>query len=114
LKAVEEKIDSLERMFKEKKELEESLQAQIDDCMKKLGRANKIIAGLAGEKTRWTQTVERLTEDYGYIIGNCLVGAGGMSYSGPFTALFRQQLENEWRQKIQSLNITLRDGISMK
>ena len=36
--------------------------------MKKLGRANKIIAGLAGEKTRWTQTVERLTEDYGYIM----------------------------------------------
>ena len=64
LKAVAEKIDRLERMFKEKKELEESLQQQIDDCMKKLGRANKIIAGLAGEKTRWTQTVERLSEDY--------------------------------------------------
>jgi len=58
--------------------------------MKKLGRANKIIAGLASEKTRWTQTVEKLTQDYNFIVGNCLVAAGGMSYSGPFTAIFRQ------------------------
>ena len=60
LKAVEEKIDSLERMFREKKELEEKLQKQIDDCMKKLDRANKIIAGLAGEKSSWTETVLKL------------------------------------------------------
>jgi dynein heavy chain len=60
LKAVEEKIESLERMFREKKELEERLQAQIDSALKKLGRADKIIAGLAGEKSSWTETVARL------------------------------------------------------
>ena len=54
LREVEEKIESLERMFREKTELEKSLQQQIDDCYKKLDRANKIISGLEGEKTRWT------------------------------------------------------------
>jgi dynein heavy chain len=48
-------------MFREKKELEEKLQKQIDDCMKKLDRANKIIAGLAGEKSSWNETVKKLT-----------------------------------------------------
>jgi len=57
LKAVVDKIEGLERMFAEKKELEANLQAKIDDCNKKLERAGKIIAGLAGEKTRWTETV---------------------------------------------------------
>lgn len=37
-----------------------------------------------------------------------------MSYAGPFTAIFRQELEKEWRAKITALNITLRDNISMK
>jgi len=89
LKAVEEKIDSLERMFREKKELEEKLQKQIDDCMKKLDRANKIIAGLAGEKSSWNETVKKLTLQMENIIGNCLVAAGMMAYGGPFTAVFR-------------------------
>lgn len=60
LKAVEEKIESLERMFREKKELEERLQSQIDVALKKLERADKIIAGLAGEKSSWTETVQKL------------------------------------------------------
>jgi dynein heavy chain len=97
LKEVEDKIEGLERMFAEKKELEASLQAQIDDCYKKLERAGKIIAGLAGEKTRWTETVARLTREYGYLIGNCLVGAGMVAYAGAFTAQYRQELEAEWR-----------------
>ena len=37
-----------------------------------------------------------------------------MTYSGPFTAIFRQQLETEWREKIESLGIILRPNISMK
>jgi dynein heavy chain len=86
LKEVEETIESLQRMFAEKKALEASLQAKIDDSNKKLGRANKIIVGLAGEKTRWTETVARYTKEYGYLIGNCLVAAGMIAYAGPFTA----------------------------
>jgi dynein heavy chain len=57
--------------------------------MKKLDRANKIMSGLAGEKTRWTETVATLSEEQGYLIGNCLIAAGMMAYAGPFTALFR-------------------------
>jgi dynein heavy chain len=114
LREVEEKIDALERMFTEKKELEASLQAKIDDCNAKLGRANKIIVGLAGEKERWTQTVARLTTEYGFLIGNCLVAAGMVAYSGPFTALFRQELEEEWRQGITARGVAVMEGITMK
>jgi len=57
--------------------------------MKKLDRANKIIAGLAGEKSSWNETVKKLTLQMENIIGNCLVAAGMMAYGGPFTAVFR-------------------------
>lgn len=89
LREVEEKIERLERMYREKLELEASLQQRIDDCYKKLDRANKIISGLEGEKTRWTSTVGRLDKDYSLLIGNCLIAAGMVAYAGAFTAQFR-------------------------
>lgn len=113
LKEVEEKIDGLERMFAEKQAYMASLQAEIDNCNKKLSRADKIIAGLAGEKTRWTETVARLTNDYKFLIGNCLVAAGMLAYSGAFTAQFRLELEAEWRTQIAALGLELLPNVSM-
>jgi len=34
----------------------------MEDCQKKLVRAEKMIGGLEGEKTRWTETVALLGE----------------------------------------------------
>jgi dynein heavy chain len=114
LREVEEKIDGLERMFAEKKAQEASLQAQLDDSNTKLGRANKIIAGLAGEKTRWTETVARLTLEHGFLIGNCLVAAGMVAYAGAFTAQFRSELEAEWRVRIVANGLAILPESSMK
>ena len=114
LREVEEKIDSLERMYREKVELEATLQSQISDCLIKLDRAGKIINGLEGEKTRWTATVERLEKEYGLLIGNSLVGAGMVAYSGAFTAQFRSELEVQWRENIKRLGIDFYDHVSMK
>lgn len=79
-----------------------------------MDRANKIISGLEGEKTRWTLTVGRLDKEYGLLIGNCLVAAGMVAYAGPFTAQFRTELEQIWRDKIVELKIDSSEGISMK
>jgi len=114
LREVEEKIESLERMYREKTELEATLSKQIGDCLVKLDRAGKIIGGLEGEKTRWTATVERLEREFGLLIGNSLVGAGMVAYSGAFTAQFRNELETQWRANIKLLGIDFYDNVSMK
>ena len=41
---------------------EKEIAAYIDDCNKKLIRAEKMIRGLEGEKVRWTDTVKTLGE----------------------------------------------------
>jgi len=114
LKEVEDKIDGLERMFREKTELEANLQAKIDDSNKKLERAGKIIKGCAGQKVRWEEDVERFSSEFSFLVGNCLVAAGMLTYSGPFTSKYRSQLEAEWRQKIEELGVTVLPGVSMK
>lgn len=56
-----------------------------------------MIGGLAGEKTRWTKTVHDLGIQQTFIVGDCLVAAGAISYVGSFTAIYREELEKIWR-----------------
>jgi len=98
LKEVEDKIDALERTFREKMDLKQSLEAKIDDSNKKLERAGKIIKGCAGQKIRWEEDVERLTKEFEFLVGNCLVAAGMLTYCGPYTSKFRTVLEEKRRK----------------
>ena len=93
LQEVEERMAFLEAMYNEKVENERQLVAKIDDCNKKLMRAEKIIIGLQDEKVKWSETVDRLTREADLLIGDCLVAAGMVAYAGPFTAKFRTELE---------------------
>ena len=56
----------------------------------------------------------KLANDYTYLIGDCLVAAGMVAYSGPFTSKYRQELEAEWRTEIEKLGVTLTKGVTMK
>lgn len=52
LAAVENHLAALERTFTEKTEEKARLEFQVDLCAKKLERAEKLIGGLGGEKSR--------------------------------------------------------------
>ena len=93
---------------------EKSLQAEIEDCGKKLIRAEKMISGLEGEKVRWTETVKVLGERQTLLIGDCLVAAGMVSYAGPFTSQYRLELEEEWISHIKRLGIKYFPHVSMR
>ena len=114
LAAVEKKLAELEAQLQTKLEEERALVEDIENCNKKLERAGKIIAGLEGEKTRWTETVARLGKEFEFLVGNCLVAAGSVAYSGPFTAQYRIELEENWVKRIHELGIKVNEGISMK
>ncbi|CAH8647966.1 unnamed protein product [Schistosoma rodhaini] len=93
--------DQLEEMQRKKQDLEDN----IDLCSKKLDRAEKLISGLGGEKTRWTEAAAMLKERYVNIIGDVLLSAGVVAYLGPYTVDFRSQIQNEWHELCQKLEI---------
>jgi dynein heavy chain len=61
----------------------------VEDCQAKLLRADKLIGGLGGEKIRWQETVASLTRAAVNVVGDVVVAAGAIAYSGPFTPLYR-------------------------
>ena len=100
LRAVEEKIRSLEEQYDHATAKKAALAKQVADCQVKLQRADKLIGGLGGEKIRWQETVERLSMDLENVVGDVVVAAGCIAYSGPFTPLYRQALVQDWVDKM--------------
>jgi dynein heavy chain len=114
LREVNAKIEKLESDFNAAVEQQDTLQKDMDMCLVKLERAHKLIGGLGGEKARWGQNVTDLTAAMGLLPGDCIVAAGMVAYTGPFTAGFRLQFEETWRDGLKQLNMTYTEGTSMK
>lgn len=68
---------------------------QVDLCSKKLERAEQLIGGLGGEKTRWSEMAFNLGELYNNLTGDILISAGIVAYLGAFTSSYRQVTEGQ-------------------
>lgn len=55
---------------------------QVSDCTIKLQRADKLIGGLGGERIRWQATVEQMGKDMINVVGDVVIAAGSIAYSG--------------------------------
>jgi dynein heavy chain len=114
LKTVEDRLGELDANYKAGVARSEALVNDVEMCKTKLVRAEKLIGLLGGEKARWAVTVEELTKAYELIIGDVLVSSGTIAYVGAFTATFRQQLYEDWRKKLTTLNIGHTEGCNIR
>ena len=69
LREVQEKLARLEMKLQENQNHFNQLQAAADLCAKKLLRAEELIGGLGGEKSRWSQTAQNLGKVYYKLTG---------------------------------------------
>ncbi len=101
LKEVEDRLATLQAQFKEKTEEKEKLEYQVDLCQKKLGRAQKLIGGLGGERERWSAAARTLQETYDNLTGDVLISSGVIAYLGAFTSAYRGDCIKNWSRKCQ-------------
>ncbi|KAH9490588.1 Dynein heavy chain 7, axonemal [Bulinus truncatus] len=96
LAAVERKLEEMTQALQNMKDKKEHLEHSVELCGKKLIRAEKLIGGLGGEKTRWTVAAAELQKIYDNLIGDILISAGVIAYLGPFTSSFRDDMTESW------------------
>ncbi|XP_072306337.1 dynein axonemal heavy chain 12 [Eucyclogobius newberryi] len=113
LKEVEDRLAALQKTFEEKTEEKAKLELQVDMCAKKLERAEKLIGGLGGEKTRWRKAAVNLQNTYDNLTGDVIISAGVIAYLGAFTAGFRQDCTKDWTNLCKSRNIPSSDEFSL-
>jgi dynein heavy chain, axonemal len=72
-----------------------------------------MIGGLAGEKDRWTNIVADLSMQLTLVVGDSLIAAGAISYSGSFTSVYREELEQIWRDACEDNGIKFSEMVTM-
>jgi len=77
-----------------------------------IDRGEKLVSGLAGEKTRWEATLIDLDETYINLIGDCMLAAAFMSYCGPFPSEYRDSLIANWVNVVEMQNIPFTKGFN--
>ncbi|XP_078466584.1 dynein axonemal heavy chain 12 [Lampetra planeri] len=113
LKEVEDRLAALQKTFDEKTEEKVRLEFQVDLCAKKLERAEKLIGGLGGEKSRWSKAAEDLQNTYDNLTGDVLISSGVIAYLGAFTAAFRQDCTRRWTQICKEKKIPCSNDFSL-
>eukprot|EP00933_Yihiella_yeosuensis_P014688 TRINITY_DN13064_c0_g2_i1.p1 TRINITY_DN13064_c0_g2~~TRINITY_DN13064_c0_g2_i1.p1 ORF type:complete len:1259 (-),score=321.04 TRINITY_DN13064_c0_g2_i1:1184-4960(-) len=106
LKLVLDNVASLEAQLADAKAKAAQLEADAADCVIKLDRAEKLLAGLGNESVRWNAASEVLTKNLEFVIGNIVLAGGFIAYTGPFTAEFRKSLVKQWIQEAGNLDLT--------
>lgn len=66
---VQLKLGKLEEALEEQNRQQKMLDDEVMDCSNKLKRAEMLISGLGGEKTRWTQIAKDLRATYNSLTG---------------------------------------------
>ncbi len=82
LQEVLTKLASLDADLSEKRAKKAQLEADVHMCTVKLDRAQKLIAGLGGEKSRWTAVAGRLGQQFMALTGDIVLAAAQIAYLG--------------------------------
>ncbi|XP_012497096.1 PREDICTED: dynein heavy chain 7, axonemal [Propithecus coquereli] len=113
LREVQDKLAKLQDTLELNKQKKADLENQVDLCSKKLERAEQLIGGLGGEKTRWSQTALELGQLYINLTGDILVSSGVVAYLGAFTSSYRQNQTKEWTNLCKGRDIPCSDDYSL-
>ncbi|EDQ90997.1 uncharacterized protein MONBRDRAFT_20211 [Monosiga brevicollis MX1] len=113
LREVTEKVAKLQSDYESKLQTKEELRIKSEQTEIKLERAAKLVSGLAGERSRWEQSVGELRRGIKFLVGDCLMCAGFLSYLGPFISEYRARIVEQWRRHIRDNNIPSDPDFSM-
>mmetsp|Transcript_24429 Transcript_24429/g.96934 ORF Transcript_24429/g.96934 Transcript_24429/m.96934 type:complete len:2723 (+) Transcript_24429:2309-10477(+) len=105
LGSVMDKIHTLETEFNAAYQKKEQLVRDVEECRARLVRAQKLIGGLGGERTRWSDACARLEKAHTNLLGDSVISAATIAYAGPFTPDFRRDLTSIWQSHLCQLGL---------
>jgi dynein heavy chain len=110
--AVNEKLRVLGEKFKTATEEKAEVEAQAAAGKARLGMAERLVGGLSSENERWGTEIEALRNASTTLIGDCMLGAGFVSYVGSFDQENRNFLWKDiWTPDLISRQIPLTEGV---
>merc|ERR1719253_2010831 len=92
LAAVMAEVAELDAELTDAQNTMNALQASANAMQRQMDAANKLLSGLAGENTRWTEDSKNFAARRKMLVGDIAVVCAFVTYVGPFNTEFRHHL----------------------
>ena len=106
--ALKRNLEELTTRFEQANAEKMEMEAQAEQTAMTIQLADRLVAGLAGEKVRWGSEVEGLRVAEDTLVGDVLAAAAFISYIGPFNRPLREELV-----KVQWLPWLIEHGVPL-
>jgi dynein heavy chain len=97
LKSLNSELTTLQANFHKAKAEQLELKQMAEIMERRLIAADKLVSGLGSERVRWSKDLLELKDQRVQLLGDCLLVAGFLSYTGAFNWELRKELiYNRW------------------
>ena len=107
LNKVKEKVAKLKKDNDEMVQKKIETEKKIELTMTRLKNAESLTYLLKEEGERWAESIKRFESEIITIVGDVFLSAACLSYCGPFTGVFRQELTSKWITMLYDKNIPI-------
>jgi dynein heavy chain len=113
LKAQEAELASMHAKLDAAMEEKQKIEDTADQTRKKCDTADALIAGLSGERFRWTQQIAEFDAIIMRLAGDMCICSAAVSYFGPFNSEFRESLSSLVLKAVTDAKLPCTSGVSI-
>jgi len=96
LQKVLDEVALLDEELKEAQDTMNALKQHAHNMQSQMDTANRLLVGLSGENQRWTEDSRNFAVKRKRLVGDVAVVSAFVSYVGPFNAMFRNMLHDQF------------------
>lgn len=102
---LEERVQILNEALADALDKKQKMEDEVELCKNKLIRAESLIKGLGGEKSRWIASADDLQALYDDLAGDVLISCGIIAYLAPVTSFYRNKASESWLDFCKNMQI---------
>ncbi|CAL1172366.1 unnamed protein product, partial [Cladocopium goreaui] len=114
LREVESQVAALQKKLNDTISEKDRLVAESQLTKERLARADILTVGLKDEGIRWRETVSTIRQDIINLTGDVFLSAASISYYGPFTGTYRNDIVDAWLKELKNLSIPSGDTFDLR
>ena len=111
---VNARVQALQDKYEASLQRRDDFESQMIDTKIRLSRAEKLTSQLGGERKRWAEMNAKLQRDHEQLVGNTLLAAGCIAYTGPFGADLRKDIIRAWIIAARSMSMQVNAAFSLQ